>query len=75
MKTYIVKYAPISGFGYSIQDLKTAKILSDLTEEEVKLEFENRCNKASADIKNYQGVFVKVYSLDEFIESLPTDIF
>lgn len=74
LKTYIVKYAPLNNQNhYSLQEVRTAKILSKLPKDEVKKKFEERCDSESSDIPTYQGVWVKVQLLEEYLDTLPTD--
>ena len=75
MKTYIVKYAPLCRSNqYVVQDLQTARIFSELSKEEVKLEFEKRCDKVNSDITSYNGMYVKVELLEEYLDNIPSDI-
>lgn len=75
MKTYIVTYAPLTTYKhYSLQDLKTARIFSKLSKEEVKLAFEKRCDIANSDIQSYQGMYVEVELLEDYLKNLPSDI-
>lgn len=74
MKTYIVRYAPIEGYGYSLQNIKIAKITSEIDDKElIKSIFEEKCNDASANIESYTGMYVYVETLEEFLNSLPSD--
>ena len=74
MNTYIVTYAPLTDNNhYSLQDLRAAKILSQLSKEEVKSVFEERCNVASSDIPTYHGMYVEVELLEDYLNALPTD--
>lgn len=75
LNTYIVKYAPISNKNfYSLQEVRTAKILSKLPKDEVKKKFEERCDIESSDIPSYQGIWVQVQLLEEYLDNLPSDI-
>lgn len=74
MNTYIVTYAPLEGDAYSRQNIRLAKITSEIDDKElIKSAFEERCNIASADIKTYEGMHVYVETLEEFLNSLPSD--
>lgn len=77
MNTYIILYAPLTNNGnnYSLQDLKTAKILSSLSKEEVRKIFRDECDKESADLSYYEGMHIEVYSLEDYLNSLPTDTY
>lgn len=75
MKTYIVTYAPLDSCSqHAVQDLQTARIFSELSKEEVKLAFEKRCDEANSDISIYNGMYVEVELLEEYLDSLPSDI-
>lgn len=51
MQTYIVHYAHIFNNDWkNAFDIKTARILSNLTKKEVELEFAKRCDEANANM-------------------------
>ena len=75
MNTYIVRYAPLDSYGNVKQDVKTAKILSESNDiDYIKLEFERRCDLANGDSMNYEGMLVGVKTLDDYLDSLPSDV-
>ena len=75
MNAYIVRYAPLNNYGAVIQDFKIVKILSESKDiDYIKSEFERRCDLANGDLMNYEGMFVVVKTLDDYLDSLPSDI-
>lgn len=69
---YIVKYGPIVNNGYSKQDLEMMIFISDLTKEEVSETIKNNVDKANADKSWYNGIYLSVQTVDEFLASIPT---
>lgn len=70
---YIVKYAPIINNGYSKQDLETMVIISNLsTKEEVSETIRSNFDKANDDKSWYNGIYLSVQTVDEFLKTLPT---
>lgn len=75
MNTYIVRYAPLDSYGAVIQDFKIVKILSESNDiSYIKSEFERRCDSANNDSSSYKGMFVVVKTLDDYLDSLPSDV-
>ena len=75
MKTYIVTYAPLTTYKhYSLQDLRTVRIFSELSKEEIKLAFEERCDVANSNMPTYQGVYVEVELLEDYLNNILSDI-
>lgn len=75
MNTYIVRYAPLDGYGNVIQDIKTAKILSDSKNiDYIKSEFKKRCDLANEHLMNYEGMLVGVKTLEYYLDNLPSDV-
>lgn len=69
-------YAPLTDHNYySLQDLRTAKIFSELSKEEVKTVFEERCNAAHSDTTVYHGMYVEVELLEDYLNALQTLLF
>lgn len=76
MNTYIIRYAPLNNRNYySLQDLRTVKIFSELSKEEVKTTFEKRCDAENSDISIYHGMYVEVELLEDYLNELQTILF
>lgn len=69
---YIVEYAPIINNGYSKQDIETMIIISDLTKDEVAETIRSNFNKANVDKPWFNGIYLTVQTVDEFLNTIPT---
>lgn len=69
---YIVEYAPIINNGYSKQDIETMIIISDLTKVEVSETIRSNFNKANVDKPWFNGIYLSVQTVDEFLKTIPT---
>lgn len=75
MKEYIIKFAPLISYNhYSLQDMRTVRVFSELSKEEIELKFEEKCDTVNADTPYYCGVYIEAELLEEYLNNIPIEV-